>query len=67
MSTLDISSHASSNLTGVYAYTDLKSVYYGPGCVETALPTLLKALGVKKALIVTGKSLFEKVYITHLD
>jgi hypothetical protein len=33
----------------------------GPGSVETALPKLLEALGAKRALIVTGKSLLEKV------
>jgi hypothetical protein len=33
----------------------------GPGSVETALPKLLEILGAKRALIVTGKSLLEKV------
>ncbi|RDX48032.1 alcohol dehydrogenase IV [Lentinus brumalis] len=52
---------AVSNLSGSYAYTDtLKGVYYGPGSVKTALPQLLDILGAKKALIVTGKSLFHK-------
>jgi len=47
---------------GFYAYTDtLKGVYYGPKCVESALPILLDALGAKRALIVTGKSLRDKV------
>ncbi|KAG0706128.1 alcohol dehydrogenase IV [Suillus ampliporus] len=46
---------------GSYAYTDtLKAVYYGPKCVETALPKLLDTLGAKRALVVTGKSLREK-------
>ncbi|KAI0717294.1 hypothetical protein C8T65DRAFT_828326, partial [Cerioporus squamosus] len=35
-------------------------VFYGPGSVKTALPRLLDILGAKKALIVTGKSLFHK-------
>ena len=61
MSALDTSAHTSSDLTGSYAYTDLKQVYYGPGIVETALPTLLQKIGAKKALIVTGKSLHDKV------
>ncbi|KAI0344579.1 alcohol dehydrogenase IV [Trametopsis cervina] len=60
MSALDTTSYDSSDLQGVYTYTDLKAVYYGPGSIETALPTLLEKLGAKKALIVTGKSLFEK-------
>jgi hypothetical protein len=50
------------DISGFYAYTDtLKGVYYGPKCVETALPKLLDALGGKRALIVTGKSLRDKV------
>lgn len=48
--------------TGSYAYSDnLKRVYYGPGCVEDALPKFIEALGVKKALVVTGASLRTKV------
>jgi hypothetical protein len=47
---------------GSYAYTEtLKGIYYGPNCVETALPKLLDTLGAKRALIVTGKSLRNKV------
>lgn len=62
MSSLD---HATapdaSPVEGFYSWTDtLKGVYYGPGCVKTALPKLLQVLGVKKALIVTGRSLHEK-------
>lgn len=46
---------------GSYAYVDtLKGVYYGPKCVETALPELLDILGAKRALIVTGRSLRNK-------
>ncbi|KIJ67918.1 hypothetical protein HYDPIDRAFT_107456 [Hydnomerulius pinastri MD-312] len=53
-----------SNLYGSYAYHDtLKGVYYGPGCVRTALPKLLPILGGSKALIVTGKSLREKTTV----
>ncbi|KAG2345605.1 alcohol dehydrogenase IV [Suillus weaverae] len=49
---------------GSYAYTDtLEGVYYGPKCVETALPKLLDTLGAKRALIVTGKSLRDKTGI----
>lgn len=47
---------------GSYAHTNtLEGVYYGPKCVETALPKLLDTLGAKRALIVTGKSLRNKV------
>jgi hypothetical protein len=50
-------------LQGFYGWTDtLKGVYYGPGSVVTALPKLLNTLGVKKALVVTGKSLQSKVF-----
>lgn len=61
MSTLD-ETPPSDSLSGFYGWTDtLKGVYYGPGSVKTALPALLETLGVKKALIVTGRSLHEKV------
>ncbi|KAI0745044.1 alcohol dehydrogenase IV [Earliella scabrosa] len=51
----------STSITGSYAYTDtLKGVYYGPGSVKTALPKLLDILGAKRALVVTGRSLFQK-------
>jgi hypothetical protein len=47
---------------GFSAYNDtLKGIYYGPKCVETALPKLLDALGAKRALVVTGKTLRNKV------
>ncbi|KAF9033252.1 alcohol dehydrogenase IV [Hymenopellis radicata] len=46
---------------GFYSWTDtLAGVYYGPGSLSTALPKLFTTLGVKKALIVTGKSLYTK-------
>jgi alcohol dehydrogenase class IV len=62
MSSLDTSILDSSSLQGSYSWTDtLKGVYYGPGSVVHALPKLLKTLGVRKALIVTGRSLYEKV------
>lgn len=49
-------------LFGSYAWTDtLKGVHYGPGSIKTALPKLLKLIGASKVLIVTGKSLREKV------
>jgi len=51
----------STALHGYYGWTDtLKGVYYGPGSLKTALPKLLDALKVKKALVVTGKSLYHK-------
>ncbi|KAJ6567365.1 hypothetical protein DFH09DRAFT_1081356 [Mycena vulgaris] len=52
-------------MSGSYGWTDtLKGIYYGPGCVATALPKLIQTLGAKKGLIVTGRSLYTK---EHLD
>ncbi len=52
---------APSSLQGFYGYSDtLSGVFYGPGSVSTALPALLSTLGVRKALIVTTKSLVNK-------
>ena len=49
-------------VSGFYGWTDtLKGVYYGPGVIQAALPKLLSTLGGKKALIVTGKTLYHKV------
>ncbi|KAI0063598.1 alcohol dehydrogenase IV [Artomyces pyxidatus] len=51
----------SSRLHGSYAWTNtLRGIYYGPGSISTALPELLANIGGTKALIVTGKSLFNK-------
>ncbi|KAF7971874.1 hypothetical protein HWV62_19755 [Athelia sp. TMB] len=61
MSVLDTTTQDSGPLSGFYGWTDtLKGVYYGPGSLTTALPKLLDTLGVKKALLVTGKSLYNK-------
>ncbi|CAA7259129.1 unnamed protein product [Cyclocybe aegerita] len=66
MSSIDTTATAASSLHGFYGWTDtLKGVYYGPGCVSTALPKLLDTLGVKKALIVTGKSLHQKTDVVR--
>ncbi|KAK7005865.1 alcohol dehydrogenase IV [Favolaschia claudopus] len=55
-----------SNLSGFYASTDsLKGIYYGPGCISTALPKLIQTLGVKKGLIVTGRSLAMKTDVLN--
>jgi hypothetical protein len=52
----------STELSGYYAWTrTLQGVYYGPGSVSTALPTLLDTLGASKALVVTGNTLYTKV------
>ncbi|KAI6121540.1 alcohol dehydrogenase IV [Pisolithus sp. B1] len=52
------------SLHGAYAYHEaLKAIYYGPGCLRTALPQLLSVLGGRKALIVTGRSLREKTNV----
>ncbi|KJA29050.1 hypothetical protein HYPSUDRAFT_33570 [Hypholoma sublateritium FD-334 SS-4] len=66
MSSLDTTTFATSPLEGYYSWTDtLKGVYYGPGSTKTALPSLLKTLGAKKALIVTGRSLHEKTDVVR--
>ncbi|KAJ3516426.1 hypothetical protein NLJ89_g1125 [Agrocybe chaxingu] len=68
MSSIDTTATAASSLHGFYGWTDtLKGVYYGPGCVNAALPKLLDTLGVKKALIVTGKSLHQKAIFCNTD
>lgn len=43
-----------------FGFTELDSVHYGPGCITEVLPKLLKALGAKKVLLLTGKSLYTK-------
>ena len=49
-------------ISGFYAYTQtLKGVYYGPGSVRNSLISVLEGFGTKKVLVVTGKSLREKV------
>ncbi|KII92110.1 hypothetical protein PLICRDRAFT_36898 [Plicaturopsis crispa FD-325 SS-3] len=66
MSALDRTQYGSSALEGYYGWTDtLKGVYYGPGSVSTALPKLLQTLQVKKALVVTGRSLYEKTDVVR--
>ncbi|KAF9566696.1 alcohol dehydrogenase IV [Agrocybe pediades] len=67
MSSLDATiTSDSSSISGFYSWTDtLKGVYYGPGSVKTALPKLLSVLGVKKALVVTGKSLHSKTDVVR--
>ncbi|KAJ7666534.1 hypothetical protein B0H17DRAFT_1089595 [Mycena rosella] len=53
-------------MSGSYSWTDtLKAIHYGPGCVATALPKLIETLGVKKGLIVTGRSLFTKTDVVN--
>ncbi|KAG6891459.1 hypothetical protein C0992_006190 [Termitomyces sp. T32_za158] len=59
-----MASQDQTSLLGFYSWTDtLKGVYYGPGSTKTALPKLLNTLGIKKALLVTGKSLYDKTDI----
>ncbi|KAF9070607.1 alcohol dehydrogenase IV [Rhodocollybia butyracea] len=62
MSIVDYSvEHPSTELQGFYGWTDtLHGIQYGPGSVSTALPKFFKLLGVSKALVLTGKSLYEK-------
>lgn len=66
MSAMDINDYTSTNLQGRYAWTNtLRGIYYGPGSVKSALPKLLAELKITKALIVTGKSLHDKVRSTN--
>ncbi|KAG6842190.1 hypothetical protein C0991_001683 [Blastosporella zonata] len=59
-----MASSDSTSIAGFYGWTDtLKAVHYGPGSTTTALPKLLDKLAIKKALIVTGKSLHDKTDI----
>ncbi|KAI0790831.1 alcohol dehydrogenase IV [Abortiporus biennis] len=61
MSALDTTEQPSTDYQGFYSWTDtLKGIYYGPGSTSTSLPKLLELLGVKKAFIVTGRSLHDK-------
>ncbi|KAF9269251.1 iron-containing alcohol dehydrogenase [Marasmius fiardii PR-910] len=61
MSGLDLNQYDSSNLQGSYAWTDtLRGIHFGPGSVDRALPKLFVTLGASKALLVTGKSLYNK-------
>ncbi|KAH7874730.1 alcohol dehydrogenase IV [Lentinula edodes] len=62
MSIVDYSvEYPSTELQGFYGWTDtLRGIQYGPGSVSTALPKFFKLLGVSKALVLTGKSLYEK-------
>lgn len=67
MSGQDLTQYESTNLQGNYSWTDtLRGIYYGPGSVKTALPKLLKTIGGTKAMVVTGRSLYEKVR-AHVD
>jgi len=49
------------NLWVLRLHSDLKGVYYGPGSVKSSLISVLEGFGTKKVLIVTGKSLRNKV------
>lgn len=58
---------SNSEISGNYTITDtFNAVHYGPGCLASALPLLLDALGAKRALIVTGRSLSTKVNLSLL-
>ncbi|KAJ3808998.1 alcohol dehydrogenase IV [Lentinula aff. lateritia] len=62
MSIVDYSiEYPSTELQGFYGWTDtLRGVQYGPGSVSIALPKFFNLLGVSKALVLTGRSLYEK-------
>lgn len=49
---------------GVYNNTLLQKIYWGPGCISTALPESIDLLSkTKKALILTGNSLATKTNV----
>ncbi|KAF5370688.1 hypothetical protein D9758_002000 [Tetrapyrgos nigripes] len=61
MSGPDTTPHPSFALQGFYGWVEpLKGIYYGPGSTASALPKHVEVLGVKKALVVTGKTLHDK-------
>lgn len=67
MSAMNTDKYESSDVQGFYSWNEsLKAVYYGPGSLKTALPKLLKTIGGKKALVVTGKSLHTKVSLINV-
>lgn len=62
MSTVDRDTSTSTTYQGYYSWQlHLKGLFYGPGCVKTALPELLKTLGITRALVLTSKSVLFKV------
>ncbi|XP_006461160.1 hypothetical protein AGABI2DRAFT_192693 [Agaricus bisporus var. bisporus H97] len=61
MSTVDRDTSTSTTYQGYYSWQlHLKGLFYGPGCVKTALPELLKTLGITRALVLTSKSVLFK-------
>lgn len=56
----------SPSLNGYYAWTNtLKGIYYGPGSVKSGLPKLLSTLKASRALVVTGRTLYEKTNVVQ--
>jgi hypothetical protein len=67
MSTIDRSTTTSTTFQGHYAWhQNLQGIFYGPGCVNTALPGLLETLGLKRAMVLTSKSVLTKVQLLCL-
>ncbi|KAF9451931.1 iron-containing alcohol dehydrogenase [Macrolepiota fuliginosa MF-IS2] len=61
MSIIDRDNHASTAYHGQYSWQhNLQGLFYGPGCIKTALPELLDTLGIKKAMVLTSKSVLFK-------
>ncbi|KXN85376.1 NAD-dependent methanol dehydrogenase [Leucoagaricus sp. SymC.cos] len=61
MSIIDRDTYPSTVYEGYYSWhLNLKGLYYGPGSVKTALPALLETLGIKRALVLTSKSVLFK-------
>lgn len=61
MSIIDRESFPSTTYQGHYSWhPNIQGISYGPGCVKTALPELLDTLGIKKAMVLTSKSVLTK-------
>ena len=62
MSIISRDTHPSTTYQGHYSWhLNLQGIFYGPGCIKTALPQLLDDLGIKRAMLLTSKSVLNKV------
>jgi len=63
MSIINCDTHPSTTYQGHYGWhLNLQGVYYGPGCTKTVLPQLLDDLGIKRVMLLTSKSVLNKVF-----
>lgn len=62
MSIIDRETLPSTTYQGHYSWHQrLQGLFYGPGCVKTALPELLETLQIKRAMVLTSRSVLFKV------